>query len=146
MKTLFCVSVLLILFSNHSSGQNNDIETLKKLNRDFLNSIVNRDTATLSNILADDFLLINPGGAKRDKADNLSSVFTPNQKVVSVDIDSVEVRMLSGDIGLVTAWTNNKMEADNKETTFKICYQDVYMKRKNKWVAVAAHVSFLGSN
>ena len=62
MKTLFCISLFLILFSNHLSGQNNDIETLKKLNRDFLNSIVNRDTSTLSKILADDFLLINPGG------------------------------------------------------------------------------------
>ncbi len=129
-----------------------DVETLKrKINRDALPRLnlstqINRDTATLSSILADDFILINPGGAKRNKADNLSSVFTPNQKVVSVDIDSVEVRLLSGEVGLVTAWTNNKMEADNKETKFRICYQDVYVKRKNKWVAVAAHVSFLGSN
>ncbi len=145
MKTLFCISLFLILFSNHLSGQNNDIETLKKLNRDFLNSIVNRDTSTLSKILADDFLLINPGGMKRNKADNLSLALISNQKI-SVDIDSVEVRMLSVDVGLVTAWTNNKVEADNKETRFKICYQDIYMKRRNKWVAVAAHVSLLGNN
>ena len=146
MKPLLWLATFLAFFSFRSMGQNQDIETLKKLNRDFLNSIVNKDTATLSKILADDFLLINPGGAKRNKADNLSSVFTPNQNVVSVDIDSVEVRLLSGEVGLVTAWTNNKVEADKKETTFKICYQDVYMKRKNKWEAVAAHVSFLGSN
>ena len=146
MKATIFLNTLFILCSFRSLGQNSDIETLKKLNTDFLNSIVNRDTATLSTILADDFMLINPGGAKRNKADNLSSVFTPNQKVVSVDIDSVEVRLLSGEVGLVTAWTNNKMEADNKETKFRICYQDVYVKRKNKWVAVAAHVSFLGSN
>ncbi len=82
---------------------------------------------------------------KRNKADNLASALASNQKI-SVNIDSVEVRLLSGDIGLVTAWTNNKMEADNKETKFRICYQDVYMKRRNKWVAVAAHVSLLGTN
>jgi ketosteroid isomerase-like protein len=145
MKAFLFLTILLIFCSIRSSGQNSDIETLKKLNRDFLNSIVNRDTATLSKILADDFLLINPGGMKRNKADNLSSVLASNQKI-SVDIDSVEVRLLSGDIGLVTAWTNNKIEADNKETMFKICYQDVYMKRRNKWVAVAAHVSALGNN
>lgn len=85
------------------SGQNPDIETLKKLNKDFLNSIVNRDTATLSKILADDFMLINPAGMKRNKADNLSGVLNSNQKI-SVDIDSVEVRLLSGEVGLVTAW------------------------------------------
>jgi ketosteroid isomerase-like protein len=145
MKTLFCVGVFLILFSNHSSCQNNDIETLKKLNRDFLNSIVNRDTATLSNILADDFMLINPGGIKRNKADNLSSALVLNQKI-SVDIDSVEVRMLSGEVGLVTAWTNNVIITEKDKSSFKICYQDVYMKRRNKWVAVAAHVSLLGTH
>jgi ketosteroid isomerase-like protein len=145
MKAFLFLTVILIFCSIQSSGQNSDIETLKKLNRDFLNSIVNRDTATLSKILADDFLLINPGGMKRNKADNLSLVLASNQKM-SVNIDSVEIRILSGDVGLVTAWTNNKIEADNKETVFKICYQDVYMKRRNKWVAVAAHVSALGNN
>ena|ERR1700688_4187501 len=145
MKALLYLTALLIFCTVQSSGQYPDIETVKKLNRDFLNSIVNRDTATLSNILADDFILINPGGMKRNKADNLAGVLASNQKI-SVDIDSVEVRLLSGDIGLVTAWTDNKIEADNKETRFKICYQDVYMKRRNKWVAVAAHVSLLGTN
>lgn len=145
MKALLYLTALVIFCTIRSSGQNPDIETLKKLNRDFLNSIVKRDTATLSNILADDFILINPGGMKRNKADNLASALASNQKI-SVNIDSVEVRLLSGDIGLVTAWTNNKMEADNKETKFRICYQDVYMKRRNKWVAVAAHVSLLGTN
>jgi ketosteroid isomerase-like protein len=145
MKAFLYLTALLIFCTVRSSGQNPDIETLKKLNREFLNSIVNRDTATLGKILADDFILINPGGMKRNKADNLSSAMISNQKI-SVDIDSVEVRMLSGDVGLVTAWTNNKIEADNKETRFKICYQDVYMKRRNKWAAVAAHVSLLGTN
>jgi ketosteroid isomerase-like protein len=142
MKALLYLTALLIFLSIRSSGQNPDIETLKKLNRGFLNSIVNRDTATLNKILADDFILINPGGIKRNKADNLSSALTSNQKI-SVDIDSVEVRLLSGEVALVTAWTNNKISADNKETKFKICYQDVYMKRRNKWVAVAAHVSLV---
>jgi ketosteroid isomerase-like protein len=145
MKALFYLSAYLVIFSLRTSGQNQDVETLKKLNRDFLNAIVNRDTTALSNILADDFILINPGGAKRNKADNLAGVLTPNLQVVSVDIDSVEVRLLSADVGLVTAWTNNKMDANKKETTFRICYQDVYVKRKNKWVAVAAHVSSLDS-
>lgn len=146
MKTLLYLGSFLMFFSFRSVGQSQDAETLKKLNRDFLNSIVNKDTATLSSILADEFILINPGGAKRNKADNLSSVFTSNQKVVSVDIDSVEVRLLSGEVGLVTAWTKNVVRTDKETSKFKICYQDVYVKRKNKWVVVAAHVSFLGSN
>src|SRR5580704_18099810 len=115
MKRVFYLSIILISFSFQSPGQNPDIETLKKLNRDFLNAIVNRDTTTLSNILADDFMLINPGGIKRNKADNLSNALTPNQKV-SVDIDSIEVRLLSGEVGLVTAWTNNVITTEKDNT------------------------------
>jgi calcium/calmodulin dependent protein kinase II association protein len=73
----------------------------------------------------------------------LANVLIPNQQVVSVKIDSIEVRLLSGNMGLVAAWTTNVINADNKKSTLKISYQDVYMKRKNKWVAVAAHVTLL---
>jgi len=145
MKALLFFGILSIIFSSNASAQNSDIETLKKLNKDFLGSIVNKDTATLGKILANDFILINPGGNKRNRADNLAGALAPNVKVVSVDIDSADVRLLSADVGLVAAWTTNVMIDDGKKMTLKICYQDVYMKRKSVWVAVAAHVMLLSS-
>jgi hypothetical protein len=146
MKTIALLCVFFFSLFNRGLGQAQDIETLKKLNRNFLNAIVNRDTFTLSHILADDFMLINPGGAKRNKSDNLSSALMTNPHVVSVDIDSVEVRLLSSDVGLVSAWTTNVVEANGHTETFRISYQDVYMKRRNNWVAVAAHVASLGTH
>jgi ketosteroid isomerase-like protein len=146
MKIISPLSVLFIFLSQLSSGQNRDKETLKQLNRDWLNAIVNRDTLSLSHILADDFMLINPGGAKRNKEDNLANLLLPHQQVVSVDIDSEMVRLLSGEVGLITAWTTNITNVDGVKKIFKICYQDVYMKRRNKWVAVSAHVSLLESH
>ncbi len=136
---------LLAAFSVRSYSQNSDTETIKKLNRDFIDAIVNRDTATLGNILADDFMLINPGGIKMDKQRNLANVLLTSQQVVSVDFDSVQVRILTADVGLIAAWTTNVIKADGKPTTFKICYQDVYLKRNNRWQAVAGHVALLGS-
>jgi ketosteroid isomerase-like protein len=143
MKRVSIISFLGVLICHLSFGQNDDTTTLRKLNRSFLDAIVNRDSASLSNILADDFILINPGGEKRNKAQNLSLAVASNQRVVSVDVDKLETRLLSADVGLVTAWTTNKVSLEGKIMTFPICYQDVYMKRKNKWVAVAAHVSSL---
>ena len=146
MKIISFLSILSIFLSQQSSGQIQDKEMLKKLNRDWLNAIVHRDTLSLSHILADDFILINPGGAKRSKADNLASVLLPNQQVVSVDIDSEMVRMFSGEVGSITVWTTNTVDVGGVRKIFKICYQDVYMKRRNKWVAVSAHVSLLESH
>lgn len=143
MRTV--IILLCLAFSLNSYCQNNDAETIKKLNRDWLNATVNRDTATLANIFADDFLLINPGGLKMNKRRCLANALLTTQQVVSVNIDSAEVRMLTNDVGLIAAWTTNLLKADGKQGTFKICYQDVYMKRSGKWQAVAAHVALLWS-
>jgi len=144
MKKLLLLTTIFLVVSRNICGQNTETEALIKLNRDFLNAVVHRDTAALSNILADDFMLINPGGLKRNKQDNLSNILQPNQEVISVDVDSIMVRFLSTDVGLVTAWTTNLVRANGKNSTFKICYLDVYQKRKSKWVAVAAQVTSPG--
>ena len=145
MKILLFLSVLVGYFSQKSLGQTNDIETLKKLNAAWLNSYPKRDSATLSSILADDFVLIAVNGAKQTKKDNLDNLLSPNIETISVSIDNVDVRMLSSDVGLLTAYTNFVFKMDGKEMTGKNCYMDVYQKRKGKWVAVAAHVTSLSS-
>jgi ketosteroid isomerase-like protein len=138
--------VLFVSFSVNAFGQNADVETIKKLNRSFLNALINKDSTALSNILADDFLLINPSGIKRNKTDNLATLRLPNQQIVAIDIDSADVRLLTNDVGQITVWTNNTVVADGKKTILKICYQDTYAKRNKQWKAVAAHVTLLSSD
>ncbi len=145
MRILLLVVVSFLFFSFGSSGQSRDIETIKKLNEDFLNSIRNRDSTELSKILADDFILIAPNGSKMNKHDNLLNLHSRNFEINSVNIDSVEVRLLTSDVGILSGWTTFVFKADGKASTGKNCYQDIYMKRKNKWVAVSAHVTLLNN-
>jgi uncharacterized protein (TIGR02246 family) len=144
MKSIIAFCVLFVFYSFDCLGQNNDVETIKKLNRDWLNSFLTRDSATLSKILADDFILIRPNGSKSDKQNNLLNLVSPNIEFKSVKMDSVEVRMITPDVGILTAWTNFVFNADGKESNGSNCYQDVYVKRKNRWYAVSAHVTLLG--
>jgi len=143
---LLFIAVLLIFFSNNSFSQGNDIETLKRLNRAFLDALVNKDTTELGKVLANDFLLVNPGGLKMNRGNNLANLQSSNQQVVSIGIDSIYVRLLTADVGSVLAWTNNIIIVGGKKTTLKICYQDIYAKRNNEWKAVAAHVTLLGND
>jgi hypothetical protein len=71
---------------------------------------------------------------------------SPKIEFISVIIDSVHVRLLSSDIGILTAWTSFVFKYEGKKEKAKNCYQDIYMKRENKWVAVQAHVSSLSSH
>jgi uncharacterized protein (TIGR02246 family) len=123
-------------------AQNKDAETLKKLNADWIASYVTRDTAKMSSIFADDLVLINPGGKKYHKKDILKGVMNPGQKFLSTHVDSVYVRLF-GNIGIINAKTSATVKAEGKTTASKVCYMDVYEKRKGRWYAVAAHVTLL---
>lgn len=123
-------------------AQNADVTKIKQLNRQWLDAIVQEDSAALGRILADDFVLINPGGMRRTKADNIS-LHNPGQRVTGVDIDSQYVRMLTDDVGIITVWTTNHITQGTEKVVLKICYMDVYQKKNKLWKAVAAHVTVL---
>jgi len=139
--TKLLLSILLTAIFQNTFSQNRDIEELTRLNQDWLNSYHKKDTATLNKIFADDFVLISPKGAKmtrKDIIDNLNK-----QETVSINIDSISVQLLIDNVGLITAYTTFVLKIDDKEMTGQNCYQDVYIKRKGKWFAVAAHVTLL---
>src|SRR5437879_2594589 len=135
MKSLPIVATL-ILFFNIASAQTKDIEAIKKLNADWLNSYVTRDTATLAKILAEDFTLIRPDGVKTTKKDALNNILLPDVQTISVHPDSVEVRIFN-DVGLIVCKATFVLKINNQETTGRNCYMDAYVKRKGRWYAVA---------
>jgi len=141
MKRLLSVLAGL-LCSVNCFAQNKDIETLKKLNADWIASYVTRDTAKMSSIFGNDLVLINPSGKKFYKKDILKGVMNPKQQFLSTHVDSVDVRLF-GNIGIINAKTSATVKAEGKTSTSKVCYMDVYEKRKGRWYAVAAHVTLL---
>jgi uncharacterized protein (TIGR02246 family) len=143
LKTIFSFTLLLFLFSLATDAQNPDAEVIKNLNRQWLDAIVQEDSISLSHILADDFILINPSGMRRTKADNIS-LHNAGQQVTRVDIDSQDLRFLTDEVGIITVWTTNYISQGKEKMLFKICYMDIYQKRKGQWKAVAGHVTLLG--
>ncbi len=68
------ITAILMLFSQVSFSQTRDVEILKKLNSNWINSYLTRDSATLNRIFADDFVLINHKGAKFTKQDMIANL------------------------------------------------------------------------
>jgi uncharacterized protein (TIGR02246 family) len=141
--TKIFLSILLTIILQNSFSQSKDIEKLTKLNQDWLNSSIKKDTATIAKIFADDFVLISPNGVKRTKHDAVRNILY--QDIKSINIDSIDVRLLTNDVGLITCYLTFVLKIDGKEVTGKNCYQDVYVKRKGRWFAVSAHVTLLNS-
>jgi uncharacterized protein (TIGR02246 family) len=145
MKILLFIASLLIFISYTSKGQSSDIEIIKKLNLNWLNAFPTRDSAVLGRVLADDFVLITPQGAKEGKKANLLNLMSPHIEFISVIIDSESVRLLSPDIAVLNAWTSFLFKFEQKETRERNCYQDIYMKRNGNWQAIMAHVSSINT-
>jgi hypothetical protein len=135
---------LLLLIAIATRGQSADADTLKALNAMFIHGSMTRDTAKLKRIFAHDFVLINPSGQRRTGQDVLNG-FVTGPHFLSCEVDTVEIR-LYGTIGLVLARAVFTTEANGKQTTGKTNYLDVYEKRRGHWVAIAAHVTYLGGN
>jgi len=138
--------VLLLPLMQQLTAQTADVQILQKLNQDWLNAIVKKDSSTLEKILADDFIMVNPAGKKLTKKDNLSLISAPGIIFSSIFIDSVTIRLFGGDTGIVSCWTTFVYKVEGKEKTGKNCYQDIYVRRKYKWQAVSAHVTLLSLN
>jgi ketosteroid isomerase-like protein len=135
--------LLLILFiSFNSSAQQTDSSIVSQLNRNWIASYATRDTVTMQQILADDFIMINPKGSKLSRTDVISNVGLKEISVTAT-IDSASVRIF-GQTALVVAYTHFTIRSKDQTSQGSNCYSDLYIKRKGKWKAVAAHVTVLG--
>lgn len=140
MKQLLILLLFTVIFKN-AFTQTKDVEAIKKLNQDWLHCYLTKDSTTLAGIFANDFILIAPNGKQMTKRDIIGGLH--RQETVSIDTDSIQVRMLTAEVGLVTAYITFVLKQEGKEMTGQNCYQDVYIKRKNQWFAIAAHVTLL---
>jgi ketosteroid isomerase-like protein len=142
----YFITAIILLTTIASQAQSadaqSDIAALKALNAAFINGYMTKDTTKLSPIFANDFILINPSGQRRNRQEVLDG-FVSSPHFLSCKVDTVEIR-LYGTIGLVLARAVFTSEDKGKKTTGKTDYLDVYEKRNGRWVAIAAHVTYLG--
>ena len=140
---IFCFLVFACSVTFGQSSSAGDIQALEKLNADWIGAYPSKDTTTLSRIFADDLVLVSPNGTHMSKRQIIANVSSPGQQVLSSKVDKVEVRLL-GNVGLVVAQASFVTRDDGKEVAGRTNYLDVYEKREGKWVAIAAHVTYIG--
>lgn len=142
MKINFLLVVVMSILGA-VQAQSNATETIKNLNAGWLNAIQNKDSVALGKILADDFIMITPSGSTLTKKDNLQYAISKEIDYKSINIDSVKVRLLNNEVAVLSCWTSFIVSTKGKDMTGRNCYQDIYMKRLDEWLAVSGHVTLL---
>lgn len=110
-------------------------ETLRKLNDDYIKSIVACDVRRFEELLADDFLNTNADGTLVNRAQFLGQIARP-PSVSNFGYEDVLIRVM-GDFAIIHARTTYT-KADGQRGAGR--YTDIWALRGGKWQCVAAHV------
>lgn len=113
-----------------------DLDTLLKLNRDYITSVQTSDVHRFGEILADDFLCTNTDGSIVDREGFLKQTARP-AGISNLEAHDVNVRIL-GDVAIIHARTTYA-RPDGEPGAGR--YTDVWARRERGWLAVCAHVT-----
>jgi len=115
-----------------------DLDTLTKLNADYITSVQTSDVRRFGEILADDFLCSNPDGSLVDKQQFLKQTAAPVQ-ISNLTAHDVNVRFM-GDFAIIHARTSYTLP-DGRTGSGR--YTDTWARRGGRWLATSAHVTRL---
>ena len=113
-----------------------DLQTLHKLNRDYVDSVQNSDVRRFEEILADDFLNTNPDGSFVDRSGFLAQIAKP-VAISGLKAEDVQIRLL-GEVAIIHARTSY-LKPDGQAGKGR--YTDIWARRSGRWLCVAAHVT-----
>jgi ketosteroid isomerase-like protein len=123
-------------------------QTITAIERDWFNAMKTGDTAKLTEIVADDWVMLTPDGIKLTKAEELNSWKSGESTMSSYEMGPVDVKVI-GTVAVAQGSDNEKSTYKGKDTSGKWVWMDVFVKRDGKWQAVrsqTAKVTSPGAN
>jgi ketosteroid isomerase-like protein len=117
-------------------SQASDLETLERINANYIRSVQESDARWFGENLAQDFLNSNPDGSLVERAEFLAQIARPCA-LSSLECEDVRIRIF-GDIAIIHGRTTYR-KADGQPGAGR--YTDVYSRRRGRWLCVAAQVT-----
>ena len=134
---VFC---LLACFAIRALAQEkSDAESVRALESKWVDAYKNRQIATLSSLLAEDFVITVEDGSTYGKVGFVSY----NAGALQVDLaemSDLNIRM-HGNIAIVTGAYHERGESHGKPYDYRDRLTDVWMKNSTGWQLIASHYS-----
>jgi ketosteroid isomerase-like protein len=121
-----------------SSTSGGDEETIIALERKWAEAIVNRDIATLDEIIAEDFTGTSWTGDTYSKTRAMNDIEFRVFVAESLNLEDVKVTVF-GDTAVVSLIQVEKSKYDNFDCSGRYGYNDVWVKRDGRWQAVSSY-------
>lgn len=145
MRTLFVLAgaalALLItagaVAASHGTAQgSSQADRLRAIERTRLQALVDADTATARTLIADDFQLINPGGAPLSREEYLAAVQAGDIDYLVFEPSSPIAVRLSGDSAALRFQVNFDLVVFGTRLTHQAWVTELYERRQGRWQIV----------
>jgi len=133
-------SLVLAQTTSGKSGEIQDKAALIKLTDDLTSAKTKRDIAALDRLLSDEYILTNPAGLVANKSEYLDGAGIDTASYESVT-NYDEVVRIYGDTAVVAGATNVKGRFDGHDIGGQFRFTHVFVKRENRWRAVATQLT-----
>jgi len=121
-----------------------DEDEIRRVESEWGDAFEQRDFAALDRIMADEYILTDPLGNVRGKAESLAALKTNEVLFESTKSDNVHVR-INGDTALVTGRSTFRGRYRGWSMAGRYQYTDILVKRGDSWQAVGSHIMALGT-
>jgi ketosteroid isomerase-like protein len=139
-KTVFLAVVLLAMglgvIRAQQHSETSVEQYIKTSEQQWAEAGINRDTAAVERILADDFLGVAPDGSLYDKAKELTNAKENTENFLSNHVNDVKIRFF-GDTAVAQGSESWELRS-GKPKHGKYVWTDTWVKRGDNWQIVAA--------
>jgi hypothetical protein len=134
--------ILLALAALAGQAHADALDEVRRLDNEIAVATWSGDSVWFEENLADDYLLVTPGGSMRSKRDVIRELATPGLKMEPYEPQDVSIR-LYGDTAVATGRMIQKFTIGGVRYANDLRYTDVYVRRKSRWLLVSAHTSLI---
>ena len=118
-------------------------EEIRRIESEWGDAFEKRDMEALDRFMADDYILTDPLGSVRTKAESLAAIERNEVYFESTKSDNVKVR-INGDTAVVTGRSTFRGRYKGWSMAGQYQYTDVLVKRRGSWQAVGSHITAVG--
>lgn len=118
-------------------------DEVRRVESEWGDAFERRDMETLDRLMADDYILTDPLGSVRTKAESLAALEQNEVLFESTKSDNVNVR-INGDTAVVTGRSTFKGRYKGWSMAGQYQYTDILVKRSGSWQAVGSHITAVG--
>jgi ketosteroid isomerase-like protein len=117
-------------------------QIVKQLEHDWIDAAKAGDADKLSQILADDWVSIEPDGVKETKQSALADVKSGASTLASFEFGPMDVKVL-GSVAVCQGSDTEKSTSKGKDSSGKYVWMDVFAKTDGKWQAVRSQTAMV---